>query len=231
MFTARPLETAVPSTETIPAMPEEAGMKPDPARSRLATVRLASKGVAITSAGLRGPALPSSFSEPPPATSASSENGKDDAAEKSRSSMLTFSSANGLAAPLFIVSRPLEILTSFTERSVAFALDVLVPAGLASAGRGGSRGVTPQARKIPLAGSGLEQRDLRLVYRQGSDVELARNNQRPQLHAHRQRLGAQERFLAKRRIVRDGDVAGRRTAGEQGKAGGRRSSLRVPERR
>ena len=164
MFTAWPFDAAFPSSETIPAIPEEGCAKPDPARSRLLMVRLRSKGVSMTLACGIGPALPSSLTEPPPATSAVSENGKDDVAEKSRNSMLTFSRVRGLdLAPLLRVSRPFEILTSFTDKAVGAAPEGLVLSG--AAGVEGSGSVASQARKIPIALGGLDQSDLGLVDR------------------------------------------------------------------
>ena len=161
----------------------------------------------MTLACRMGPALPSSLIEPPPATSASSENGKDDVAEKSRNSRLTFSSLVDLK-----VKRPLEILTSFTERSVG-AEELAVGAGVGVAGVAVRR-FASEARKIPVARGGLKQRDLRLIDRQRSNIELPRKNQRPEFHADGERPGAQERFFAERRIIRDGDITRRRAAGE-----------------
>src|SRR4051812_10714113 len=135
MFTAWPFDVALPSSETIPAMPDDGCTKPDPATSSAPMVRLRSKGVRMTLAGGIGPALPSSFTEPPPTTSAARENGKDDAAEKSRNSMLTFWSVRGLVfAPVLSVRRPLEIFTSFTDRAVGLELAAAGVGGAAFAG-------------------------------------------------------------------------------------------------
>src|SRR5204863_7496039 len=80
------------------------------------------KGVSMTFACRIGPALPASLMVPPPTTSASSENGKDDSGEKSFNSTFTFWSVRGLTlVPLLKENRPLVILTSFTERSVLVA--------------------------------------------------------------------------------------------------------------
>src|SRR4051812_6284028 len=66
-----------------------------------------------------GPALPSSLIAPPPSTSAESENGKAEAAEKSRNSTSILDSTRGLAL-LFAMPRerrPPLIFTSLTDRS------------------------------------------------------------------------------------------------------------------
>src|SRR5205823_187311 len=133
-------EAALPSMLTSPATPEDACAKPDPARSSLSIVRLASKGVSMTFACRIGPALPVSLMVPPPATSASNENGKEDSGEKSFSSTLTFWRVRGFTlVPLLSENRPLVILTSFTERSVL----------LASAAAGAGAGEAGAAPALP----------------------------------------------------------------------------------
>src|SRR6516225_7096786 len=66
-----------------------------------------------------GPALPSSLISPPPETFVETENGNCEAVEKSLTTTSTFSRMSGLLwTPVRpIVTRPLLMLTDFTDRS------------------------------------------------------------------------------------------------------------------